>query len=393
MKFKKLFILLLVFSLVFVLAACGGEETTTEEPTEEDVEEAVEEAVDEAFGEESSEDVPHFIIGWGKELHTGLMHTAFELPEEFEDNPVHLRPVGDDRLELVDNGEVLAIFDYVRVDSGADAVTMLSQGTMDIAYCSSTAVLAGYDTGADLVILGPVHKGGLAFVAAVDREYDTLDELVEYAEEAEAPIRAGYHSPVSAPRIVLENALKDAGLKVTSDAADVEADVIMTDLKGTQNLMPSLQTGEVDVWAAPVPYPKLAEVEGLGKIIVQLDETEDQKYKDFPCCTMNTTQKFVDENPEIVEAMATVTTDIHNFVSENYDRVPEYLGAWLGLEDEVILDNTTNYSTEITPEYVSGMKTYIEVMNDMNKFENRLKDKSIDEVFDLVYDTSFFENE
>ena len=42
-----------------------------------------------------------FRIGWNNELHTGNMHLAFERPDLFENNDIHLRPISNQHLELV----------------------------------------------------------------------------------------------------------------------------------------------------------------------------------------------------------------------------------------------------------------------------------------------------
>ncbi|NLW22846.1 MAG: hypothetical protein GXY88_06285 [Tissierellia bacterium] len=54
-------------------------------------------------------------LGWNNELHTGNMHLAFEKPELFENNPIHLRPFSDQQLELVKDGEVIATFEFTLV--------------------------------------------------------------------------------------------------------------------------------------------------------------------------------------------------------------------------------------------------------------------------------------
>lgn len=320
------------------------------------------------------------------------MHLSFLKPELFEKNPVHLKPIGEKQLELIKDGKPMAILNFIHSKSGAESATMMAQGNLDIAYGSSTAFLASYDAGTELSILAPIQSGGVSVVAAKDAPYNTFAELVEYAKTAKEPIRGGYHSAVSSPRIVLEYALRDAGLKVTEDTADYEADVVLTDLKGISNLIPSLSSGQVELWAGPVPNPQNAESQGIGKIIASLDELPENKWVDFPCCTMNVSNAAKDKYPEIMAAMMQVTSDISDFAQNDREQTAELMTEFIGLDKAVLMENDTTYSTAVTEHFTNGMHTYHEAMSEMGKFTGRLKGKSEEELLASVFDFSFAES-
>ncbi|NLM06534.1 MAG: ABC transporter substrate-binding protein [Tissierellia bacterium] len=382
---RKLLALLLVLTIV-VLSACGNSTTTTETTTETSTETTeTTETTEEVSGE-----VPHLIFGWGNELHTGMSQLSFVAPELFENQSTRLIPIGDSQMELVKDGKRLAIFDFIVTSSGADAVTLMSQDNLDAVFCSSTAVMSGYDSGADIKILGPVQSGGVSIVAAKNAPYNTFEELIEYAKSNPEPIMAGYHSPVSSPRIVLEYALKEADITVSGDAADYNADVLMSDLKGLSNLIPSLSSGQVELWAGPVPHPQNAEAQDIGKIIAKLDDLPGGKWKDFPCCTFNCRQDLIDEHPEVVQALAEVATYVHDYAQNYREETADLLSEFMGLDKAVLMENDTTYSTSVNENFIHGMNTYVLAMNDMGKFTGRLKDKTPEEVLDLVFDFKFF---
>lgn len=373
-KMKYALLLFLVVSLL-ITPGCSSVNSSSENPDKP--------------ATTKNEDIPTLVISWGKSLHTGMMHLGFIKPELFEDNPIYLRPITDSQLELVKDGEVIAILDFIVNDGGSDAATMMTQGKVDISYNSSTAIIAAYDAGADLNILCPVQSGGISIVAAKNAPYDTFEELVEYAKTSNMPIRAGYHSPVSSPRIVLEYALREAGVTVTENTADYKANVLMTDLKGVSNLIPSLSSGQVELWAGPVPNPQNAEAQGIGKIIAALDDLPGGKWVDFPCCTMNVRNEIKEKYPEIIKALIQVTTDIHNYAQNNREETAELMQEFVGLDKEVLMKNNTVYATDITDNFINGMKLYYEVMTEMGKFSDRLKDKPVEEAMEKVFDFSF----
>lgn len=407
MKKRVLLLISMVFSLI-MLSACSNGNEATEESTNDQVSET--EAVDkaeektetetdtekedseDAKKDEDNKDIPVIKVGWNNELHTGNMHLAFKAPEEFENNDVYLRPISDQQLELVKDGEPIAILEFTLVKGASESVTLMTQGHMDIAYGSSTAYMTAADQGLECSILCPVQSGGVSIVASKDAPYSNFDELVEYAKSEEVPIKAGYHSPISSPRIVLEYALKEAGLNVTEDTSDYQADVVMTDLKGLSNLVPSLSSNQVELWAGPVPHPQNAEIQGVGKIIATLDELPGGKWVDFPCCTMNVTNELIDTHPEIVQAMVKATTDIHDFAQENREATADYLAEFMGLEKEVIMNNDTTYSTTPSDNFKNGMRIYYDAMTEMGKFTGEFQGKEFDDIKDQVFDLSFVEN-
>ena len=341
--------------------------------------------------ENASGEVPTLNVSWNNDLHNGIMQLAMLIPEEFANDPIHIEPVSENQFDLVKDGTVIAHFDKVQCEGASEAAALLAQGHLDVAYCSSTGMLSAYDSGTDVCILCPVQSGGVSIVAAADAPYNTFEELVEYAKSSDTPIMAGYHSAISSPRIVLEYALTEAGLTVTEDTADYEADVVMMDLKGLSNLIPSLSSGQVEVWAGPVPHPQKAEEQEVGKIIARLDDLPGGKWVDFPCCTMNAMKSVTEEYPEIIQALTVVTNRIFSYANEERDATAEALSEWVGLSVEELKQNDTTYAIAPNDKFVNGMTIYVEAMNKMGKLTGRLSGVTYDDIKDTVFNYSFAE--
>nr|WP_312579929.1 ABC transporter substrate-binding protein [Sedimentibacter sp.] len=380
MRKRKAFAIIIAMIMIAV-TGCSGENT---EPIDAEPQSTEEPA-------KTGAEIPTINVGWSNELHTGNMHLNFLKPELFENNPVHLRPISDSQLELVKDGEVISYINFMHSKGAAESTTLMTQGHMDMAFCSSTAMLTAYDAGLDVSILCPIQSGGVSIVAASNAPYNTFEELVEYAKESDTPIVGGYHSAISSPRIVLEYALRDAGLTVTEDTADYSADVVLMDLKGISNLIPSLSSGQVELWAGPVPNPQNAEAQNIGKIIATLDELPEGKWVDFPCCTMNVRDDIKEKYPEVIQAMVQVASDVADYAQNNRQETAELMSEFIGLDKEILMQNDTTYQTKITEHFTDGMATYFDAMSEIGKFSGRLKDKQTEEVMDAVFDFSFVE--
>ena len=413
MYLRKLSGLLIAGSMIFSLAACSSASTTpassnatssateaVEETSEtssaaeektESTEAAAESEASEPAKETASDNIPTLSVSWNNDLHNGIMQLAMLIPEEFANDPIHIEPVSENQFDLIKDGTVIAHFDKVQCKGASEAAALLAQGHLDVAYCSSTGMLSAYDSGTDVCILCPVQSGGVSITAAADAPYNTFEEMVEYAKSSDTPIMAGYHSAISSPRIVLEYALTEAGLTVTEDTADYNADVIMMDLKGLSNLIPSLSSGQVEVWAGPVPHPQKAEEQEVGKIIARLDDLPGGKWVDFPCCTMNAMKSVTEEYPEIIQALTVVTNRVFSFANEQRDKTAESLSEWVGLSVEELKQNDTTYAIAPNDKFVNGMKIYIDAMNKMGKLSGRLSGATYDDIKDTVFNYSFAE--
>lgn len=336
-------------------------------------------------------EVPTLTLSWGNEMHTGIMYLPFIAPELFVDQAVRINPTSDSQGELLVNGERVAILNRVVTKGGSECATLMGQNHLDIALTSSTAMMTAYDVGTQVQILSPVQCDGVAIAAAIDAPYQNFEEFVTYAKAADQPVKAGYHSAISSPRVVLEAAMKDAGLTVTEDPADFDADVLMVDLKGVQNLVPALSSKQVELWAGPAPHPQNAESTGVGKIISTLNELPDGKWERFPCCCFAARKEIVEQYPEVLEALGTVIHNTAEYANENQQNTGKLLAEIVGVEEDILPKSLIVYSTVPDDTFVNGMGIYYDAMKGMGKFTGRMKDHSFEEAKQDLFQFSIIE--
>src|SRR5699024_8729022 len=145
-----------------------------------------------------------------------VMLVAASKGEEFKDSGIWLKPVIEkEQYELYKDDKNLAVINTMVTKGSSESAVMLGQGKLDCALNSVTGMLSAKDQGTDVQVLCPVHVDGIGLVFPKGIELNNWDEVAEYILESEKPVRIGYHSPVSAPRIVIETALRQADIKVT----------------------------------------------------------------------------------------------------------------------------------------------------------------------------------
>jgi len=370
---KKILSIILTAVMVFSASACGASESGSTE------------------GEQVAKEVPTINLSWGNEMHTGIMYLPFIAPELFENESVRINPLSEDMGELQVDGQTIANIKRIVTKGGSECATMMGQESLDIALTSSTAMMTAYDVEAGVSILSPIQCDGVAITAKVDAPYNTFLEFVEYAKTAEQPVKAGYHSAISSPRVVLESAMKDAGLNVTEDPSDFNADVLMVDLKGVQNLVPSLSSGQVEIWAGPAPHPQNAEDNGVGKIISTLNELPEGKWAEFPCCCYAARNVIVEEHPEVIEALGQVITYTADYANNNQEATGELLAEIVGVEKDILPRSLIVYGTEPNDTFVNGINIYYNAMKEMGKFSGKLIENDFETAKETLFNFAIME--
>lgn len=342
---------------------------------------------------ETKKEIPELTMSWGNELHTGIMNVVTKKPEVFKEKGVYLNPLSSDKFELIENDEKIAILNFVVSKGGSETANLMSQGHVDYGFGSNTAFLTAVDNGAKLKIAAPFQSDGIALVFSPGTNLKTWDEIKSYIEKLDQPLKLGYHSPVSGPRIVIESILKSQGFNVTENPADVSADVLLVDLKGSSNLLPSLTSKQVDAWVGPSHHPEAAEEKGVGEIALALkDFPENGQWTDFPCCVFAATDKVINEYSEVTEALIKLVTANAEYCNENHDEMSKVMAEVIGVSEETIKKCQINYFTNPSDKWLSGIEVYVNKLNEMNKFNGQLKGLSFEEVKEKVFDFRFLEN-
>lgn len=377
--------ILLVFTLVFsILVGCTNQ--STEEPATSDEENIIKNNENDV-----KKEVPVLNMAWDFDLHASLMLVAAARGEEFKDLGIWLKPIVEkEQYELYKEGEKLALINTIVTKGSSESAVMLGQKQLDCCLNSVTGMLSAKDQGTDVQVLCPVHVDGIGLVFPPGTELNNWEEVSQYIKNSETPVRIGYHSPVSAPRIVLETALRQADIIVTEDPNDYDADVLLVDLKGAKNLLPAFTGDQVDAWVAPSHYPEAAEAEGIGTIALKLNEfpPEGQWY-DFPCCVFAGRADVIGEYPEIFEALVDLFTYSAEWINSNRDEASTILSEIIGVSKEAVDAASIVFTTQVSDKWKEGVGIYFDLLDELDKFDGDLKGGNLKDIEDEFYNFKF----
>ncbi|EFK10858.1 conserved hypothetical protein [delta proteobacterium NaphS2] len=342
--------------------------------------------------EAADKKTPRLYLGYVFTTHHTPLMVAVDRGEEFKTSGAYLKPMVDrQKYELMDaSGNSLAVLNFIVSKSGSETTTLFAQNRMDLGLSSSTAFISGMDKGIPIKILCPLHVDGMGMVFPQGSTLSGWDDIYAYIKESKNPVKVGYHSPTSAPRIVFEGAFNKAGLKVTENANDQSADVLLVDLKSTSNLIPALLSKQVDCWVGPAPHPSVAEYKGVGHVALDSrDLPPEGEWHDFPCCVMGASEELIEKHPEIIQAMTDLMTVSCAWANQNKTKAAKITAKWIGVPTPAIEKSTIIYTTDPSPNWMRGEATFVEILNDMNKLKGRFKGKQLKEIEPEVYDFQF----
>lgn len=347
-----------------------------------------------ANGPAGAQELPKLSLGYIFTTHHTPLMVAMAKEDAFKPEGVYLKPVvPKEKYELVVKDKPLALIDIIVNKSGSESTTMFAQKRLDAALASITAFMAGADKGTPIKALCPTHVEGMGLVYPAGSPVKGWDAVLKSIREAKAPVKIGYHSPDSAPRIVIEGALRLAGLNVTDDPMDAKANVLLVDLKTTANLLPALVGGQVDAWVGPAPFPEMAEVKKAGTMALDLrDLPPTGKWHNFPCCVFGARQEIIDNHPEIVKNLVALLKISSAWANAHKDDVAKLTAEWMGTPAEAVARSSIVYTTTPTDNWFAGIDLYLDILNKMNKFSGPLKDKKLADVKPLLFDLRFVAN-
>ncbi len=332
-------------------------------------------------------------------LKTGFIFTTHHTPflvacsqgENLKEMGVWLKEV-EPRVayELMKGDKAVALLDLVVCKNGAESATLIAQKHMDLGLGSVTAIMAGVDKGIDMKIICPLQTEGMGLIAPKGSDVKTIDDFVALVKKSQDPVIVGFHSPTSAPKIVFEAAMRNLGFKVSLDPADRTADILLSDLKETSNLLAALTAKQVDAVVGPSPFPEIAVTKGAGQLLCSLrDLPPVGKWQDFPCCVAVASAEVMADQPQAVQAYVDLLVGANQWSNDHRQEAGAIAAEWLGLPAEAGRMSNLIFLNDFNKGWLAGADRYLKMLNDMNKLNGSIKGKTIDECRDLLIDDSW----
>jgi NitT/TauT family transport system substrate-binding protein len=330
----------------------------------------------------------------GHDHHTALFVALDNASEYTKESGIGVKVVEDRKLyELFDKSGKVADVEIVKVGGGSKMPTALAQEVIEVGFGGVAAVLASVDSGAPVRLISPLHYKGDMFVVEPEFEAKTWQEFVAIAKAAKKPLRIGYKSPVAVAKLVFEEALKHEGVTFGGDLSAQDLQVHMINVKGGGKLNVALSGGLVDGYVGNNPFPAVAVEKEIGRIICDLEELPPGTFRNHPCCCIAAHTKALAEKSKAIVDMLVLFLQANETINSDLDKVVAAAVRWIGTSESVerMSIPTSGYSMEPSAEWYQTMYKWIEAMNRLDVFREKLKGLEPKQVSSMAYDFSLLE--
>jgi NitT/TauT family transport system substrate-binding protein len=330
----------------------------------------------------------------GHDHHTALFVALDNASEYARQSGISVKVVEDRKFyELLDQGKKVADLEIMKVGGASKMPTALAQDVIEVGLGGVAPVLASADSGAPVKLIAPLHYKGDMFVVRSDFPAKTWKEFVTMAKATDKPLRIGYKNPVAVAKLVFEESLKHEGITYGGNPAQAGVQLQMINVKGGDKLNVSLGSGLIDGYAGNNPFPAIAVETGIGRIICDLEDLPPGTFRDHPCCCIAASVKTIEEKPEAVVDLLVLFMQGSETINSDLDKAVAAAVRWIGTSESVermsIL--TSGYSMEPSEQWHQSMGKWIEAMNGLGIFKDKLKDLKPSDVPRIAYDLSLLE--
>lgn len=335
--------------------------------------------------------VPTMKISYVLTTHHMPLMAAVTKGEDIGKGSAYLKVVvPKEKYELISNGKKIANIELIVTKSGSETTTLFAMKRIDLGLASITAITSSIDKGTPVKVLSPLHTDGMGLVFPKESPVKDWETFLAFVKSSKRPVTIGYHSPTSAPKIVLEGALVKAGLRVTQNPTDASAQILLVDLKATSNFIPALTSKQVDGYVAPAPFPEVAESKGVGKIVLDLRNLPPKgDWHNFPCCVLAAREDVIAANPTIIKALVQLMEASVKWSREHKNEVAVISSAWMGIPEDAAKKAGIVYTTVPSENWLHGVSIYLDTQNKLKEFSGALQGKSLPEVKNRIFDFNF----
>jgi len=283
----------------------------------------------------------------------------------------------------------LAELHLIKVQGGSAMPAAMERGELDIGLGGVPAVAFFVDRGNDFKILAPLNTDGDMLVMRKNFEAAHWQDFVRLVKQAEKPLIIGYKAPVAVAKLVFERGLMAEGIAFGAPQEQTDTKIRLTNLQGQKNMIPSLASGAVDGFVTNEPAASRAEVIGCGRVVCDLaDLPPEGKWRNHPCCCVAARAEAITQHSNILVALLKAIVAATEQINNDKVQAAELASQWTKTPLEVESRSVPHirYLATPSPEWRRGMTVWIEMMQEMDTFQERFADLEADKVMDRLCD-------
>lgn len=342
----------------------------------------------------AQQDIPAIKVGHVGHDHQIALYAAAEAGQRLEkEYGVYLKELKPREVyDLYDKGRLMARVHMVRVGGGSKMPAALEQNHIEVGLGGFGPVVKFADKGSPIKILAPLNNDGDALVLSNGFAASSWLEFVKAIKKSERPVKIGYKDPMANAYMIISRALTEEGISYGQEPQGADGrpvKVIMVNLQGDENALPSLEGGLVDGVVVNEPTPSVLVSKKIGHRIADLSSLPPKgKWEGHPCCVVAASETALKEKRAIIKSLLKAIAAGGDLISRDREMAFAAEAKWTKTAPEVGKLSIMNVTYVIRPDeaWLRAVDTWIDLMISSGQIQKNLKGKSPSEVRAIVFD-------
>ncbi|GAB4483775.1 MAG: hypothetical protein OHK006_05950 [Thermodesulfovibrionales bacterium] len=339
-------------------------------------------------------DVPTLKVGHVGHDHHIALYVAAEAGRSLEQKyGVFFRELKPQEVyELYDNGKLVANVQLIRVGGGSKMPAAVEQGHIEVGLGGLGPVIKFVDKGSPIKVLAPLNNDGDALVLRNDFTASTWADFVKQVKAAKKPVKIGYKDPMANAYMIFIRALDEEGIRYGQEPVDKDGrpvQVVMMNLQGEENALPSLEGGIVDGVVVNEPSPSVIVHRKAGKRLANLSSLPPEgRWKGHPCCVVVASDAALKTKRQAVKSLLKAIAAGGDLMAADMEKGFAAESKWTKTAPEVGRKSLMNVTYIVRPDekWLEGVDRWIGMMISSNQFQKNLKGKSPAEIREAMFD-------
>lgn len=344
----------------------------------------------------SKKKIPLLRIGHALHDHHAALFIIASQPEYFKKRlDLYLETIENQKsYYLVKKGRRIAGITYTASTGAGVLVRKLHEQHFDMIMGGVAAMLSYIDLGSPIKIIAPAMGEGAGFLVSKSLPVKNWQSFSRYIKRSKRPLRIGFKAKWSVHNIIFEDALTASKINYSKNLNDTNVQLYLLNLNGGENLIPALESGNIDGFVVNQPLLAEASHRGNGKIITFFKDIPPRgKWLDHPCCAIAAREEALRHHSPLIEDLLVLIFTAVDFLNERPLEAQLIVAKWLGLDPEIekLSMPTIKYMNKITPSWQNNMDIWLDSMIQNGKLTKKLKTaKEKNTAHKLIFDFTVY---
>ena len=248
--------------------------------------------------------------------------------------------------------------------AGPEEMTAFASGELDVGYVGEApATVAVANKVADVKIVAQVNLEGSAIVVGKGSGIKSIQDLV--GKTAAVP---GYAQ-------VQDFLLRKALFQNNIPSKSVNVIIIKP-----PEMIPALQTKQIDAFVAWEPYTAKALTKGIGEVLMYSGEI----WPRHPCCVVVVDTQFLGKHPDVVQGVLRAHVKATHFIRNDFEQASKIGTKYTGMDLETVKLAMKSIVYEYVPDE-EGLLEYVTFLNKLGTIKIKDPGEFVKRIIDVTH--------